>query len=51
MKMHWIYFIFIKDGGGEDIGKENFFFGGGWREFPHIHRIFTVAQNLVLMTF
>ena len=29
MKMHWIYFIFIKDGGGEDIGKENFFFGGG----------------------
>ena len=37
MKMHWIYFIFIKDGGGEDIGKENFFFGGGWREFPRIH--------------
>ena len=37
MKMHWIYFIFIKDGGGEDIGKENFFSEGGWREFPHIH--------------
>ena len=29
MKMYWIYFIFIKDGRGEDIGKENFFFGGG----------------------
>ena len=48
MKMHWIYFIFIKDGGGEDIGKENFFFGGG---DGGNFLILTVAQNLVLMTF
>ena len=29
MKMYWIYFILIKDGGGEDIDKENFLLGGG----------------------
>ena len=68
MKMYWntqpygfikgeMFWYIIKDGGGEDIGKENiFFFGGGgvtgiWKMMDLYFLIFRVAQNLILMTF
>ena len=50
MKGEMFWYI-IKDGGGEDIGKENilFFFwgGGGWREFEKwwVH-IFPYSESL-----
>ena len=51
-----MFWYIIKDGGGEDIGKENIFFGGGgvkgiWKMMGSYFLIFRVAQNLVLMTF
>ena len=67
MKMYWntqacgfikseMFWYIIKDGGGEDIGKENilFFFGGVegiWKMMGSYFLMFRVAQNLVLMTF
>ena len=53
-----MFWYIIKDGGGEDIGKENilfFFLGGGvegiWKMMGSYFPIFRVAQNLILMTF
>ena len=51
-----MFWYIIKDGGGEDIGKENIFFGGGgvegiWKMMGSYFLIFRVAQNLILMTF
>ena len=51
-----MFWYIIKDGGGEDIGKEDIFFGGGvvegiWKMKGSYFLIFRVAQNLILMTF